>query len=453
MYPVQPTDSPASIAAAPKPSFCGEFQADVNAAAWFVRSANDIMATLPDKPARTATEQALADELLGSCRTMRAEFLRAHVRAVYDTLTRGRTRFVRIEDLVFDGADAYPWLLPDRPTIAAERKHRQADKEGHERDQAAFVAAVLDRPDLGEHLIRAMLTATEDALAAVDGFRATGHADFGCATVDRRDGAGHVTVCNDRYLNAEDDAVIAALDSAVDLVLLDDRCSVGVLRGGPVSHARYRGRRIFSAGINLTHLYHGEISFVDFLMRRELGPMHKMYRGHWLADRGPGGEWDTREKPWIGAVDTFAIGGGLQMLLVTDRIIADSQVYFSLPALREGIVPGTGCLRLGRFVGDRLARQLVFADRQVTVDEPESRLLCDRVVAPDAMDAEIAEEAARLAGPAVVGNRRMVRLTQEPIDLYRRYLAAYAREQAVLLYSDELVRNLENGWLSRRARG
>jgi (3,5-dihydroxyphenyl)acetyl-CoA 1,2-dioxygenase len=53
---------------------------------------------------------------------------------------------------------------------------------------------------------------------------------------------------------------------------------------------------------------------VDFMLRRELGPMHKMLRGHWL---GPGHAAlpETKEKPWIGAVDTFAIGGGLQLLL------------------------------------------------------------------------------------------------------------------------------------------
>ncbi|OLE24163.1 MAG: hypothetical protein AUG44_20045 [Actinobacteria bacterium 13_1_20CM_3_71_11] len=425
----------------------------MHAAAEFVAAAHEVLASVPAKPDRDAAEQALAAEVLASCRTLREEFLRRHVTQVYDELTAGRSRLRRLDDLVYGAAEAYPWLVPDRATTETERANRQADKEGYECDQALFVAAVLDEPLLGEHLIRAMLRPTRDAVETLDYFRAHGQADLGCVRVDRRDGIGHVTVQNDRYLNAEDDAVIAALELAVDLVLLDDGCRVGVLRGGPVSHPRYRGKRVFSAGINLTHLYYGQISYIDFLMRRELGPMHKMYRGHWLGDRGAGGEWETREKPWIGAVDTFAIGGGLQMLLVTDRVVADNRAYFSLPALREGIVPGTGSLRINRFVGDRLARQLIFADRRIDADEPEARLLCDRIVEPAAMDGEIAAQAESLAGRAVIGNRRMARLAQEPVSLFRRYLAAYSREQMTLLYSDELVSKLEKGWLDRRRGG
>lgn len=433
----------------PPPAFRSGYAADAAVAETYVDAARDVLSRLPTRPDRTLAERATADRVQAACRAVREEFLQVHVAELYNRMTAGRSRFVRLEELVLAAAARHPWLVPDQRALAGERRGRQADKEGHERDQAILVAAVLDVPELAEHLVRAMLRPTPEALGLLDRFRADGQVDLGFAQVRRQDGIGHVTLHNDRYLNAEDDAVVAAMETAVDLVLLDDGCQVGVLRGGVVSHPRYAGRRIFNAGINLTHLYQGEISFIGFLMRRELGPIHKIYRGHWLADRGPGAEWKTREKPWIGAVDTFAIGGGLQILLVTDRIVADSGVYFSLPAMREGIVPGSGNLRLPRFVGDRLARQLIFADRRIGVDEPEAMLLCDVVVEPGDMDAAIAAEAARLVGPAVLGNRRMTRLVQEPIDLYRRYLAAYAREQSDLLHGEELVRNLERAWLGR----
>jgi thioesterase DpgC len=185
------------------------------------------------------------------------------------------------------------------------------------------------------------------------------------------------------------------------------------------------------------------------MLRRELGPMHKMLRGHWL---GPGHAAlpETKEKPWIGAVDTFAIGGGLQLLLGLDHVLATRGTYFRLPALTEGIVPGSANLRLARLVGARHARRMIFDDEPVPVDGPDGRVLCDRVVPEGAMDTQLAECADRLANPAVVANRRMLLMTDESPAAYRRYLAQYAWEQAQPLYSTAMVRNLERTWINRR---
>ena len=123
-------------------------------------------------------------------------------------------------------------------------------------------------------------------------------------------------------------------------MLLDDSIEVGVLRGAPATHPKHAGRRIFGAGINLTHLYHGKISLVEFMIERELGVVSKMYRGHDLGDPAGGVLEDRREKPWIAAVESFAIGGACQWLLVMDRVIAEQGSYFNLPARKEGIIPG-----------------------------------------------------------------------------------------------------------------
>jgi hypothetical protein len=64
------------------------------------------------------------------------------------------------------------------------------------------------------------------------------------------------------------------------------------------------------------------------------------------------------EKPWIGAVDNFAIGGHCQALHVMDYVVTAADAYMTLPARKEGIIPGAANLRLPRFVGDRFARQL-----------------------------------------------------------------------------------------------
>src|SRR5207237_5341606 len=214
-------------------------------------------------------------------------------------------------------------------------------------------------------------------------------------------------------------------------------------------HPKYAGRRVFNAGINLPHLYYGRISLVDFMMAREMGLLGKLYRGHvWGRDAEPGLE-DYHEKPWIAAVEAFAIGGGCQLLLVMDRVLAERGSYFSLPARKEGIIPGVSPRRLTRFVGDRLARQAIMFERPFDPESPEGRLLCDEVVEPAVMDAAIERDAAQLVSAGVVSaaaNRKAIRLGEETLDDLRLYLAVYAREQARCMYSPALIDNLERNW-------
>ena len=68
---------------------------------------------------------------------------------------------------------------------------------------------------------------------------------------------------------------------------------------------KYIGRRVFSAGVNLTHLYWGRISLLDYLLDKELGAIAKLYRGHGLGTFDPVGLEVRREKPWIAAVESW----------------------------------------------------------------------------------------------------------------------------------------------------
>src|SRR5262249_9119487 len=158
-----------------------------------------------------------------------------------------------------------------------------------------------------------MLRPTAEAERLLPQFRRTGSIDLGAARLERRDGIGHLTLANPDCLNAEDDRSVKALETAIDLAILDDGIAVGVLRGDVVQHRKYAGRRVFSAGINLTHLYYGQISFVEFILERDLGAVNKLYRGLWVGESDREQLEDTLEKPWAAAVDAFAIGGGAQL--------------------------------------------------------------------------------------------------------------------------------------------
>jgi thioesterase DpgC len=278
--------------------------------------------------------------------------------------------------------------------------------------------------------------------------------DLGTAHAERRGAAGYVLFNNLRYLNAEDDGTVLPLETATDLVLLDPDIQVGVLRGNPIDHGKYRGRRIFSAGLNLTHLYYGKLS-VMFYLTRDLGFVNKLHRG--LA--GDACDWDgpetTLEKPWIGALEGFAIGGGCQILLVLDYVIAERGAYFNLPARKEGIIPGIAPLRMPRFVGERGTQQGVLFDKTFPADGPDAPAIVNEVVPPEGMDAAIAAAAANCTGSGVVSagaNRKAIRVGAEPRETLRQYLALYCREQGDCHFSPALIGNLERNWDAKRRR-
>jgi thioesterase DpgC len=236
------------------------------------------------------------------------------------------------------------------------------------------------------------------------------------------------------------------MEIAVDVALLDRKSELCVLRGDVVTHTKHAGKRVFGAGINLTHLYQGKIRYLWYLIR-DLGLVNKFYRG--LALPGVHPEEDSIEKPWVAAVESFAIGGHCQILLTMDYVLAARDAYMTLPARKEGIIPGAANLRLPRFVGPRVARQAILAGRRLDCDSAEGRLVCDEIVPAEAMDQSIERLVSLLTDSGVVsaaGNRRALRSGEEPLDEFRRYMAVYAREQAVCHFSPALIRNLEKHW-------
>ena len=181
-----------------------------------------------------------------------------------------------------------------------------------------------------------------------------------------------------------------------------------------------------------------------------MGYENKMLRGVARNDASPDDlSRSTTEKPWIAVVETFAIGGGCQHLLVMDYVLADAEAYLALPARKEGIIPGMANLRLPRFMGDQLARQAIMYGRRINCDSPEGRLICDEVTSADQIDGALAQIVENLTTSGIVsavGNRRQFRVGQEPLDLFRQYLALFAKEQAFCHFSDGLISNLERYW-------
>jgi len=442
------TDAVASWSAT-RPEVTLHFQLDADAHSKFWHAGYDLLAALPEKPKRNPAQNRAAETILRVGRESREAFLGRHAETVYRAVTKNMTAFVRAEPLVYEAASLVPGLTPTRAEVAAQSERPQRDKDGIEIDQGIFFARVLAHPAAGAHFCHAMLLPKADSVARLPELQAKGALDLGTAGVARRGKATAVLLRNPRYLNAEDETTLNQVETAVDLAILDPATDLCVLRGDTVDQAKYRGRHVFSTGINLTHIYYGKISYLWYVTR-EMGFVNKMMRGLARRDADPdeiyGG---TIEKPWVAAVEAFAIGGGCQYLLTMDYVIAARDAYMTLPARKEGIIPGAANMRMPRFTGDRIARQAILSGRRLDCDSPEGRLICDEVVPPSEMDAALDRVIASFTDSGVVsaaGNRRAFRVAEEPLDLFRRYMAVYAREQAYCHFSPALIANLEKHW-------
>jgi (3,5-dihydroxyphenyl)acetyl-CoA 1,2-dioxygenase len=429
-------------ASAPAPGAGDSLRAAADAAGGFLVRGQDLARRLPRPSRRTPDERTAGQAIAGILDNCRDTFLRWHAAEVYDALTeRGP---LRVEELVYRAAAAFPGLVPGPADMDAERGRMLADKHGVELAQGLLVGHVLALPRAGRHLIGAMLRPVPEAFEHLGELRATGAVDLGPVRVTRRGRAGILELRNPHHLNAEDDLTLGRTECAVDLILLDPDIEVGVIRGGVVEHPHYPGERVFGSGINLTRLYHGRIDFLFYLIR-DLGYVNKIYRGIFP-------ERDAIEKLWIAAVERYAVGGACQLLHVVDHVLATRGSRLFLPARKEGIIPGASNLRLPRFVGDRAARQAILSGREWTAGEPDAALLCDEVVEPGDLDRALEARIDALTNSGLVNaaaNRSALRAGQEPLDLFREYMATFSVEQARCHLSPALVRNLELHWNAR----
>ena len=160
----------------------------------------------------------------------------------------------------------------------------------------------------------------------------------------------------------------------------------------------------------------------------------------WLHDR-EAMDWSRRsfrDWRWLPTVARHGLGA-----------CAQSTAYLSLPARKEGIIPAMANLRLPRFLSERLARNAIMLGARIDCDSPTGRMICDQVVADGEIDEALTALVHDLTDSGIVsavGNRRQFGNGQEPLDLFREYLALFAKEQAACHFSSGLISNLERYW-------
>ena len=118
------------------------------------------------------------------------------------------------------------------------------------------------------------------------------------------------------------------------------------------------------------------------------------------------------KKPIVAAVNGFALGGGCELMMCCDIIVAGETARVGQPEINIGIIPGAGgTQRLTRVVGKFKAMELILTGRHVTAAEAQSLGLVNRVVAPEL----VLDEARRIAREIAAKSPMAVRLAKECI--------------------------------------
>ena len=117
-------------------------------------------------------------------------------------------------------------------------------------------------------------------------------------------------------------------------------------------------------------------------------------------------------KPWIAAVNGFALGGGCELAMMADFILASDSAKFGQPEIKLGVAPGMGgSQRLTRAVGKSKAMEMCLTGRMMDAEEAERSNLVAKVVPHDTLMDEAKKTAAAIAGMppmAAIANKEMV---------------------------------------------
>lgn len=190
--------------------------------------------------------------------------------------------------------------------------------------------------------------------------------------VETRGNVGLITLNLPQALNALNSIVLKELKRAYAAFHADDAIGAIVLIGS---------ERAFAAGADIK-----EMQPLDFA---------EVYKSDFISG------WDEiakARKPIIAAVSGFALGGGCELAMLCDFIIASETAKFGQPEITLGVIPGIGgSQRLTRAVGKAKAMDLILTGRMMDAAEAERSGLVSRVVAPERLLDETLEAAAKIA--------------------------------------------------------
>jgi enoyl-CoA hydratase len=217
--------------------------------------------------------------------------------------------------------------------------------------------------------------------------------------VERKDGVGLITLNRPAVHNALSNALIQEIGDALDAMEHDKAIAVSIITGG---------EKVFAAGADIREMT--ELNFSEMF----------------LADfpNGRGAAWRrfaSFRKPIIAAVAGFALGGGCELAMACDLIIAAETARFGQPEINLATMPGAGgTQRLTRIIGKSKAMEMCLTGRFMDAAEAERAGLVARVVPVE----KLMEETWKIATKIASQSRPAVMMVKEAVNVaYETFLA------------------------------
>lgn len=206
---------------------------------------------------------------------------------------------------------------------------------------------------------------------------------------ERKDNVGILSISRSDALNALNSKVLDELDKAIDMIIEDKDVHILIITGEG---------RAFVAGADI-----GEMKGMDMLAARRFADKGlKLFR-----------KIELMEKPIIAAVNGFALGGGCELAMCCDIIIASEKAKFGQPEVGLGIIPGfAGTQRLARIVGMGKAKELIFTAEMIGAKEACRIGLVNKVVPAE----ELMDEALAMAKKIGTNGQIAVRFAKTAIN-------------------------------------
>ena len=205
--------------------------------------------------------------------------------------------------------------------------------------------------------------------------------------VEKRGKVGLITLDRPKALNALNSALIGELGAALDAYDEDEKIGCVVITGS---------EKAFAAGADI----------------KEMQP-HTFSSAYQTDLITPFDRVSQNRKPIIAAVAGYALGGGCELAMLCDFIIAADTAKFGQPEITLGVIPGAGgTQRLTRFVGKSKAMDMVLTGRMMDADEAERSGLVSRVVPAD----DLLEEALKAAEKIADFSLPVVMMAKESVD-------------------------------------
>lgn len=209
--------------------------------------------------------------------------------------------------------------------------------------------------------------------------------------VERKEAVGLITLNRPEALNALCGALISELNQALSEFENDDVIGCTVITGS---------EKAFAAGADIKEMQ--PLNYAD------------VYLNNFIDDWS---DITKKRKPVIAAVSGFALGGGCELAMMCDFILAADNAKFGQPEITLGIMPGRGgTQRLTRFVGKSKAMEMCLTGRMIDAEEAERCGLVSRVVPTDELLNEALKTASKIASMshmAVMMNKESVNKAYE----------------------------------------